>query len=598
MRQHLSLALALLACTAGPALADNQSEDWARPIVDLYSGNKLFDKSQYRTVRAAFASAFEQRHDKLLRTAYGDDFSALNEWFAKHADIKEDLYTALDEQHDKLPAALRLFHDLWKKYPSEVGKYPNLAIATAVVWDDPARAVYDYRGHQIRTHSILPDAVMKFGALDNFAYYASHAKEIQGKENGSRLQLLPYEFLVYVVDHRTPADERDWALKNYVTKRPMIGKIYGEIQYDKEMLATDSRVCKLDGHDYTLPSIHRYGGVCAMQADFAARVAKCLAVPAAYVGGEGVSGVLHAWVMWVEVHGATKGQVSFTLESHGRYQIDQYYTGSTVDPQTGERILDRDMERRLGAVAVDRVGKRQADLAMRAYPTLRDRLSFTPRQRMAYLNRVLSVSHYNEGVWLELMAQVKAGELTAEDRQAVLTALEGLLRSYAKYPDFTWRVAPTLAAAHTTPAARNEVYQRLVHTYEAAGHPELARPDLACHARLKWAEYPLEQKKWLTAAKGLRQTIDRFPAEGRYVPKMMTKLREACAQFEGGNEFLSKFYLDVLARIPPTRGDEPSKYCISMYEQAIAFFKEQKRDRTVAELEGQLRAIRAGKKKA
>jgi hypothetical protein len=102
----------------------------------------------------------------------------------------------------------------------------------------------------------------------------------------------------------------------------------------------------------------------------------------------------------------------------------------------------------------------------------------------------------------------------------------------------------------------------------------------------------------LTAAKGLRQTIDRFPAEGRYVPKMMTKLQEACAQFKDGNQFLGKFYLDVLSRIPPTRGDEPSKYCISMYEQAIEFYKEQKKDKTVADLEAQLRVVKAGKKKS
>jgi hypothetical protein len=593
MPRCLAWALAASLCAAVPARADDKAGDWAQPIADLYASGKLFDKAQYKTVRAAFARAFELRHDKLLRDAYGADFDALNDWLASHAEVREEFYTALNEEHDKLPAALRLFRDLWKKFPDEVAKYPNLAVATAVVWDDSVRGPYDYRGHQVRTHSTLPEGVMKFTALDAFDYYVSRAKEVQGKENGNRLQILPWEFLVYVVDHRTPAEERDWALKNYLAKRPMIGKVYGEVEYDHEMLKTQSKVCKLSGQSYTLANVHKYGGVCAMQADFAARVAKSVAVPAAYVGGEGVSGVLHAWVMWVEVHGAAKGQISFTLESHGRYQIDQYYTGHTTDPQTGEQILDRDMERRLGAVAQDRAGKRQADLAMRAYPALRERLGLTAKQRVAYLNRVLQVSHYNEGVWLEMMEQVKAGELTAEDRQAVLASLDGLLKSYAKYPDFTWRVAPALAAAHPTAAARNEVYQRLVHRYEEAG-----RPDLACQARLKWAEYPFEQKQWLTAAKGLRQTIDKFPAEGRYVPKMMTKLQEACGQFKAGNEFLGKFYLDVLARIPPTRGDEPSQYCISMYEQAIAFYKEQKRDKVVADLEGQLRVVKAGKKKS
>jgi hypothetical protein len=593
MTRRLLCVFAIFVGAAAPAPADDKADDWVQPIADLYSGGMLFDKGQYKAVRAAFARAFELRHDKLLRAAYGDDFDALNDWLTKHAEVKEEYYTALNEEHDKLPAALRLFHDLWKKFPEEVGKYPNLAIATAVVWDDPVRGPYDYRGHQIRTHSTLPESVMRFTAVDTFEFYAGHAREIQGKENGSRFQLLPWEFLVYVVDHRTPADERDWAVRNYLAKRPMIGKIYGDIEYDHEMLRTQSKTCKLNDQPYTLPSIRKYGGVCAMQADFAARVAKSLAVPAAYVGGEGVRGELHAWVMWVEVHGATQGKVSFTLESHGRYQIDQYYTGNLADPQTGERILDRDMERRLGAVALDRAGKRQADLAMRAYPALRDRLGFTAKQRMAYLNHVMGVSHYNEGVWLELVEQVKAGELSAEDRQAVTASLDGLLKSYAKYPDFTWRVAPQLAAAYQGAAARNGVYERLVHAYEAAG-----RPDLACQARLKWAEHPFEQKQWLMAAKGLSQTINKFPAEGRYVPKMMTKLQEACGQFKGGAEYLGKFYLDVLARIPPTRGDEPSKYCISMYEQAIEFFKTQKKDKVAAELENQLRLVKAGKKKA
>jgi hypothetical protein len=592
MPRRLLCAFGILALLAVRAPGGEKSDDWVQPIADLYSGGKLFDKGQYKAVRAAFAHAFELRHDKQLRESYGDDFEALNEWLTKHADIKEEFYTAINEGHDRPAAALRLFRDLWKKYPDEVAKYPNLAIATAVVWDDPARGPYDYRGHQIRTHSTLPEAVTKFTPLDAFEYYAGHAREIQGKENGSRLQLLPWEFLVYVVDHRTPADEREWAVRNYLSKRPMIGKIYGEVEYDKEMLLTQSKVCKLGGQVYTLPNIRKYGGVCAMQADFAARVAKSLAVPAAYVGGEGVRGELHAWVMWVEVHGAAQGKVSFTLESHGRYLIDQYYTGTLTDPQTGERILDRDMERRLGVVALDRAGKRQADLAMRAFPALRDKLGFTAKQRMAYLNRVLGVSHYNEGVWLELVERVRAGELSAEDRQAVTASLDGLLRSYAKYPDFTWRVAPGLAAAYTGATARNGVYERLVHAYEAAG-----RPDLACQARLKWAEHPFEQKQWLTAAKGLSQTINKFPAEGRYVPKMMTKLQEACGQFKGGPEYLGKFYLDVLARIPPTRGDEPSRYCVSMYEQAIEFFKGQKKDKVVGELEGQLRLVKAGKKK-
>ncbi len=73
-----------------------------------------------------------------------------------------------------------------------------------------------------------------------------------------------------------------------------------------------------------------------MQADFAARVAKSLLVPAEYVGGEANSGGLHAWVMWVEVKSVNKDAVAFTLESHGRYFGDNYYVGTLLDPKTGQ----------------------------------------------------------------------------------------------------------------------------------------------------------------------------------------------------------------------------------------------------------------------
>src|SRR5258706_8952988 len=50
----------------------------------------------------------------------------------------------------------------------------------------------------------------------------------------------------------------------------------------------------------SLPNLLAFGGVCAMQADFAARVGKSMGVAAEYVGGQAADGEGHAWVMWVE----------------------------------------------------------------------------------------------------------------------------------------------------------------------------------------------------------------------------------------------------------------------------------------------------------
>jgi hypothetical protein len=570
----------IIACAAGLSLClTAAADDAVRPILDLHKANKLFDKTEYKAVRAAAAKVFEARHANAIKDAFGSEYESLSAWLEKQKDLKEELFSAIDPQKDDIAQALTVFRDLWKDNPEAVAKYPNLAIAISVVWDQPQH-VYDYRPHQRRTKSELPDGYMKFGPLDEFRYHVGHAKAIQGKEPFNRLEVLPWEFQVYMVDQRTPVEEREWAIKNYLAKRPMLGKIYAEIEYDQEMLRTQSEVCKLNGHNYTLQDIRKYGGVCAMQADFAARVGKSLDVPAAYVGGEGQNLGLHAWVMWVEVKAANKSAVNFKLESWGRYRGDNYYTGILRDPQTGAEILDRDMERRLSVAATDRIGKRQAELAMEYYPDVAEANQFDAKKKIHYLRDVLKTSAFNEAAWLEMARMARDGEATGETKTAILEQAGRLVTVFAQYPDFSWKVAGDLASVQTSKQLRNEFYQRLIVVYETA-----KRPDLASEARLKWAESVGEEHKYAIAATGLAYTIKKFPDEGRYVPKMMDKLKECCGQFPGGKEYLGKTYLELLKTMNPKRGTEVTKYFLKMSSDALAFFKEEKRTKEAAEVE-------------
>jgi len=571
--------LAACAILLSTALFAQAADDAVKPILDLYKANKLFDKTEYKAVRAAAAKVFETRNAEFIKDAFGPDYESLSAWLEKQKDLKEELFSAIEPRKDDVSRVLAIFHDLWKDNPDAVAKYPNLAIAISVVWDQP-RHVYDYRGHQIRTKSNLPEGYLDFGALQEFRYHVSHAKEVQGKEPFNRLEVLPYEFLAFVVDHRTPVGEREWAIKNYLAKRPMIGKIYHEIVYDDEMLRTKSEVCKLNGHDYTLQDIKKYGGVCAMQADFAARVGKSLAVPAAFVGGESQQLGLHAWVMWVEVKSANKSALNFTLESHGRYLYDHYYTGELLDPQTGVPILDRDMERRLSAAAKDRTGKRQSDLAMEYYDDIVAANSLDAKKKIQYLRDVLKVSGFNEPAWLELARMSRDGEATGANKTAVLEQAEHLLTVFAKYPDFSWKVAGDLLTVQKDTLTRNRFYERLAVVYETA-----ERPDLACEARLKWADFLAEEKKHTIAATGLAQTIKKFPDEGRYVPKMMDKLKEHCGQFSSGKDYLGKTYLELLRKMNPKRGNEVTKYFQKMSADALAFFREDKKSKEASEVE-------------
>jgi hypothetical protein len=571
-----------------PAFAADADPD--KLLVDLVSGpggfnDKAFAQGEYRHVRKSFASYFEAKHGAALKSSLGGDASALFEFLNANPELKETLFTAIDPETDNLPEAMAVFRDLWKADPAAVKANDELAVAIAVVWDDP-RGVYDYRGHQIRTKSTLPDGVMNVSALDNFRYFL----ERKAKLKGPQLQL-PWEFQVHTVNHKTPTEERDWAVVNYLRRRTGVGAIYKEIVYDQVMLKTKSKVCKLNDKPYTLASIKEHGGVCAMQADFAARVAKSLGVPAEYVGGEAASGGLHAWVMWVEVRGIQKDAVSFSLESYGRYFGDNYYVGTLLDPKTGKKITDRELERQLTAVGNAPHSSRQADLLMRAFPVIRDKKEFSTRQQLAYLNRVLALYSMCDAAWLELAALHRDGKLT--DAAEATRLVNKALLTFARFPDFSWQVVADLLTPQKDRAYRTQTFEKMATAYE-----NLGRPDLACEARLKLVDYQTDSKEEADRRKafnGLAQTVRKFPDEGRYVPRMVTRMQEVAKLIRGGENLMAKFYLEILPKVPARRGDEVSAYCVKLHEQAIEYLKDVKKTKEAATVEQSLARVKGRK---
>lgn len=581
MPRLLWLVVAIVACS--PCLRSQEPvADAEKKLADALSADKAFVRGGYPLVRAASARYFAETQSEAIREAFGDEHDALTAWLDANPEIKETLYTAIDPNQDQVIAALRLFRDLWKQDPARAKVYANVAIATAVVWDDP-RAVYDFRGHQVRTKSILPDKVMQIGPMDNYDYLTGTTGPLK-----PIVPQLPWEFLVHVVNDRTPIEERDWARKNYLRRRAGIGSSYKDVEYDVEMLRTRSEVCKLNGQPYTLPSILEHGGVCAMQADFAARVAKSLVVPAEYVRGESNSGGLHAWVMWVELKSVQRDRISFALMSEGRYLVDQYYVGTLLNPKTGQEMTDRDLERRLATIGTAPESARQAELLMRAYPMVKAKKELTSADQLRYIRRVLDLFPHSEGAWLELAALSKDGL-----QKSAATAgqyAERAFNTFANFPDFVWRVVPDLLTPQTDKLYRVRIYERIVAKFE-----QLGRPDLACEARITLADYQAAQKDHKRAAAGLAQTIRKFPTEGRYVPKMMEKLQEICREFRGGTDLLAAFYLEILPRIPTKRGSEVSDYAVGMYEQAVMFFQTNSKVAEAARVQQALDLVRMGR---
>ena len=546
-------------------------------ILELDKKNKLLSKTEYTTLRKVFAERFEREHREAIEKAFGGPEEEIRRWLDEHADVKEEFYLAIHPEHDNVVQAMTLFKEMKDRFPEKFEPYANLAIAVAVVWDVPEKGIHHspYRQHQ----SLLPQG--EVGAVENFQYLLDAEEVMQG-----RAQFLPWEFLVHMVNHRTPLNERHWALMMYLPKRSMFGKCYDDVPYDDGMLQGSPP--KLEGKVHTLPNIVRFGGVCSCRADFAARVGKSIGVPAFSVSGESRFGEGHGWVMWVELGQITRTGFTFTLESHGRFRYDHYYKGNLHDPQTGEPTTDRDVERRLHAVGMDPLAKRHADLVMRAYPMLRERTEMDTTKQLQFLSRVIDLSPGNEEAWIALAKMSREGQITKTNSKPMMRVLEGLFTTFARLPDFTWVVFDDLVSSQDLPRQRAALFGRLAGLYEQAG-----RPDLSCEARLKYAEYLVEDERQDDAIRGLAAGILLFPQEGNFVPKMLDRLEGLCKEQRDAKKHLAPFYQQFLPAISPKRGSRPSNYCMEMYQRGIQRFREAGLDDLAQAYQAQLAVLQA-----
>jgi hypothetical protein len=568
--------------TTPPVLTAEDQEN--EGILELFTSQKILLKKEYPRLRKIHAARFARQHEAEIRQGLGKDADEGLKWLEEHPDIQEELYLAITP-HDKVAAVMSLFNELRVKFPEKIVPYASLAIATAVVWDEP-RGLQEYAQDAVWTKAIMPEG--QLAALENFQYLVEAEPWMQG-----RIRYVPWEFLVYVVNHRTPLPERLWVYQNYLNKRVMFGRCYSEVPYDHEMLNTNRERTKMMGSAYTLPNIRRLGGICEIQADFASRVGKSLGVPASHVSGKGAfGGPGHAWVMWVELKQATPTGIVFTLESHGRYSYDHYYVGSLRDPHTGQPITDRDMELRLQTVGSDVVGKRHMDLVMQSYSLIKEKSNLDTEQQLRFLSQIIAVCPGHEEAWMSAarLARESAGDKRLSKQFNAV--FEGLFTTFARIPDFTWKVFDDLAAYSAEAKQRNKLYERLVALYESAG-----RPDLAVEARLRLTDYLLEEKREGEAIQGLAITVKKFPAEGELVPRLLDRLELICANYPNSGPQLVQFYTQFLPLIPQKRGNDPSEYCIEMYQRAIALFQKNNQPQLVQTLQAELTRIQSGQRK-
>lgn len=595
MRPTLLLLCALLAFSLPATVRADELDDAEKTVLDLYDADKLFKRPNYNAVREAFAKIFEVRHVGEIRRAFGEDYDELTKWLESKQELKQNLYTAIDEKNDDIVAALSLFRDIWKKHADKLDKWGQLAIAVSVVWDRPRGGVYDYRHHQVRTKSVMPTGAID--ALDNFKYILDSEKKLV-----HQAQFYPWEFLIFVIDHNTPLKERAWSFEFLQSAKGTVKSWHQSVPYDMDMLNGEitkdpSLKPKLSGKEYTLQNIKQYGGVCAQQADFAARVAKSLGAPAAYCWGESSYRGLHAWWMHVHVTSATKDEIKFSLVSDGRYegfQLDAFYTGKVNDPQTGKDVLDRDLERRLWVTGSDRLGKRLGALIARAYPLVAEKRSLDTKGKVAYLDKALKVNKYDEFAWTELASLAGRGELTAEQKSIAISHLNSLNTIFANYPDFIKRNVDPMLEVVPSMTEKSKIYESTMGLFEKA-----RRPDLVCDTRLRLSEIQIADEKFESAHKGLTATIRKFPTEGRFVPKLVSKLEDISPKVKGGVASTSQLYVELVPAMIVHYRSADDVLCKKLADQARSFLSANNQTQAQKQLETRIAAASAaiGKKK-
>lgn len=557
--------------------------------LELYKKKKLFDKKSYGDLRKSYAFDFEQNHASEIVQAWGGPEEPFRKFLDEHPLIKELFFLAInpDKGGDNVPMVLILMKEIYEKYPKEFETYPALAIAVSLVWDQPERGVRF--GSVMRQHKAAepPDQA---GALENFQFYSNVEKSM-----GDRIRFMPWEFLSLLINHKTSLSDRRWALKNYLVKRPGIGKIYGTVPYDDKMLAKTAEP-RLAGVEYTLPNMLARGGVCSCQADFSTYVAKSIGAPAFSVAGDGRYGGRHAWVMWIEIQDISAQGMRCSLQSEGRYFDDHYYVGDTYEPWSSRATTDRALAMKLHSIGRDTAAYRQSILALRAFDRITAAESLTARQQLDYLGKVIELNPYSTDAWQRITTMIRNGEFEKKDANLLKKHFGIFFRTFAQHPDFTWEVFDDFISFEGWQKNRGENYGKLCSLYEQA-----KRPDLACKARLKYGKTLAGDGKIVEALKGLAGTCLLFPDEGAIIPEILNEMERLCLvesmeDTQANYRSLAAFYKSFVPKVPKKRSAWRSKYCVDVHERAIRVCEKINDTAATSYFQAELQKVKAGAK--
>lgn len=507
----------LLRATEGFVL-ENRQQEGVDKIVGLLAG-KLEDSIRPGRSQLLFhgVGADCVRFMELTRQASLSEDTV--KWILASERRLHVLVDAISSQ-DNLPECFRIIDSLAAHDPSGRDDYFKLICAIAVVWDVPGRP---------KTHWQMGASPLPYtpDLQKRYDYFRKMYKGGGAKIDYSKLSV---HELVFVVDTPVPLGELEWARRNVDGSLGSWGKKFQKIEYDHERFENEQY--DWPHGPYTLASIQEKGGICVDQAYFCVMTARAFGIPAIYFRAVGKSGG-HAWFSYM--HNAGK----WTLDI-GRYENENYTTGTAINPQSNEPMTDHDVE-----FACERSRKtadqKRAALYMAFAEVLRDANPETALRCARESRRLFS---------RDLRAWKLEFDLLLADKNydGLLKLFDDQKDSFRKYPDILARMAQEISDALVA-GGRNEDAAELMKSL--AGVVKGDRDDIARTVELARIRQIRESGDYKTALREFEQLLEEYVEEGSKVLPLVSEyidMAKETGQAWVADRFLEEYIEDVIKK--------------------------------------------------
>jgi hypothetical protein len=227
---------------------------------------------------------------------------------------------------DFAPKVLSDLQSVWKKSPGDFREFTELALAIALVRDQPPPLFWPH--HQVNP----PD--FQRGTQTSRELFLQFVEAFRLGKLRRDPRTLGVRNLMFVVDAPLEQSEIGWVRNDPRASRDEPPSLLTSVKYDGSRMAASSYVWPWG--PYRLASIRERGGICIDQAFYATAVAKAQGIPSMMFAGLGKDGG-HAWIGYLRRGGGW----DFAT---GRTSGQGLVTGETLDPDNWTPVTDHDMK--------------------------------------------------------------------------------------------------------------------------------------------------------------------------------------------------------------------------------------------------------------